>query len=238
MQASAALIAGTGIADLLERLGGRPALIPTCYGPARGRFLEVQGKTLFLVKRHSVGHKVPPHAVNYRAAAEACRRLGVRSCFATAAVGSLRADWPAGTIVVPDDFIDATARNITMHDRRVEHVDFSDSLPLGGLLRMIATNLGTDFQPKGVYVGGNGPRYETPAEVRAFGHIGDVVGMTASSEAVCFGEVGIPYGLICVVTNLGTGLSGTLSHGEVVDVMKAKGPAVLEILLKAVEKAG
>jgi 5'-methylthioadenosine phosphorylase len=122
-----------------------------------------------------------------------------------------------------------------MHDRKVEHIDFSNSLPLGSVLRGAASELGVAHEAGGVYVGGNGPRYETSAEVRAFGQIGDVVGMTASSEAVCFGEVGIPYGLICVVTNLGTGLSGELSHSEVVDVMKAKGQSVLEVLLRAVE---
>ncbi|MER3496125.1 MAG: 5'-methylthioadenosine phosphorylase, partial [Armatimonadota bacterium] len=69
----------------------------------------------------------------------------------------------------------------------------------------------------GTYLNLNGPRYETPAEVRLFGQWGaDVVGMTAGSEAILMKEAGVPYACVAVVTNLGTGLSSTpLSHKEV-----------------------
>jgi purine nucleoside phosphorylase len=59
--------------------------------------------------------------------------------------------------------------------------------------------------------------------------------MTASSEAIVMKEAGVPYGCLGVVTNLGCGLaSGSLDHSEVVDVMKTKGQAVVDIFLRAV----
>jgi 5'-methylthioadenosine phosphorylase len=85
------------------------------------------------------------------------------------------------------------------------------------------------------YVGMNGPRYETPAEIRMLAEAGaDVVGMTASSEAIALAENGISYGCVAVVTNLGAGLGwGALHHGEVTDVMKERGPEVVRMLLRA-----
>jgi 5'-methylthioadenosine phosphorylase len=60
----------------------------------------------------------------------------------------------------------------------------------------------------------------------------DVVGMTASSEAVAFAEIGIPYGLLCIVTNLGCGLSTIPPNDEEVQVMmKEKSPVIAEVLL-------
>ncbi|RYG71773.1 S-methyl-5'-thioadenosine phosphorylase, partial [bacterium] len=98
-----------------------------------------------------------------------------------------------------------------------------------------ASERGLELKDGGVYLNLNGPRYETPREVRTFGTFGaDVVGMTAGTEAVVMRETGVPYALVAVVTNLGTGLSATdLHHGEVEDVMKARGGDVVNLLLGA-----
>ena len=42
----------------------------------------------------------------------------------------------------------------------------------------------------GVYVQMNGPRFETPAEIRFLATIGDVVGMTIAAECIVAKEVG------------------------------------------------
>ena len=81
----------------------------------------------------------------------------------------------------------------------------------------------------------DGPRFETPAEVRLFGSWGaDVVGMTGIPEAVMAKETGIEYASLCIVTNLGAGLtSGNVSHDEVVDMMGSMVGPVREILMLA-----
>ena len=55
---------------------------------------------------------------------------------------------------------------------------------------------------KGVYVGGTGPSYETPAEYKYFRHIGgDAVGMSTIPEVIVARHAGIPVFGISVITN-------------------------------------
>src|SRR5205823_1505842 len=96
MLADVALIGGTGIGDVLSTEPGQALCVPTKFGPMRGRIID-KGFKLLLLQRHSAGHKVPPHMVNYRAVAEGLRLIGMKWCLSSAAVGSLRRDWPAGT---------------------------------------------------------------------------------------------------------------------------------------------
>ncbi len=231
MKADLAIIGGTGVADRLARLGGRPILVPTIDGPMRGKVVDWDGRTVVLLQRHSAGHKVPPHRVNYRAMARGLATLGVRACYATAAVGSLRTDWDAGTLVAPSDFYDVTGRNLTLFDRAVQHTDFTDPFPARSGLLAAAQKCGIPVNDGGVYVCANGPRYETPHEVQQYGHVGDIVGMTAASEAIVMREAGVPYGCLAVVTNLGTGLSDVpLAHGDVTAAMEKSGELAVRIL--------
>jgi 5'-methylthioadenosine phosphorylase len=82
-----------------------------------------------------------------------------------------------------------------------------------------------------VYVNANGPRFESPAEIRAMRTLGgDVIGMTAGSEAVVMHEAGIKYAVVCAVTNLAAGLSqGELTHGEVTEAMQASMSQIFQI---------
>ncbi len=58
----------------------------------------------------------------------------------------------------------------------------------------------------GVYTQTRGPRFETPAEVRALARVGDLVGMTIAAECILSKEVGLAYAAVCVVDNLANGL--------------------------------
>lgn len=231
----AMIIGGTGIGDRLAALGLPALLVPTEYGTARGFLLEENGKRAFVVQRHSAGHKTPPHLINYRAMADAARRLGVKACFATAAVGCLRSEWTPGTLVVCKDFIDMTDRSVTMWDRVVRHVDFSNPMAARTHLLAAAKTLEISVVDGGVYAGLDGPRYETFAEVEWVRRTGgELVGMTASTEAEVMVEAGVPYACMAVVTNLAAGMTeATLDHSEVVDVMQVQGEAVVKILRHA-----
>lgn len=237
VRADVGIIGGTGIGSRLAELGGSPVHIPTAEGVIRGRLLHFQGRDLFLLQRHSAGHKVPPHRVNYLGMALALRSLGVRGCLATAAVGSLRREWGAGTLGVCSDFVDLSGRNLTLFERTVEHRDFSH--PMGSRTRdallAAAAVYRPGFQPNVNYVCLNGPRYEAPAEIRSLQILGgDVVGMTAASESIAMGEAGIDYGCLAIVTNLAAGISeAKLDHSEVVEEMERSGETAVKILLEA-----
>lgn len=234
------IIGGTGIGERFQDYLAEPLHIPTEYGVQRGRRVEIDGLSILLVSRHSAGHKVPPHLVNYRAMAQAMRWLGVSVCFSTAAVGSLRPEWGPGTLVACSDFLDATARNITLFDRTVVHRDFTHPFGVEGrnALLSAASDLGESVVDGGVYLCGNGPRYETPHEISLYRQWGaDLVGMTAASEAIVMREAEVDYACLAIVTNLAAGISSTpLSHEEVVDEMKRSGDRAVRLLLKAAER--
>ena len=237
LKADVGLVGGTGIGDRLAALGGSPIHVPTPHGMMRGLLQDHSGVTVVVVSRHSSGHKTAPHLVRYGALAEGLRRLGVHSCFSSAAVGSLHEDWPIGQFAVCTDILDVSSRNTTLFDSGVHHTDFSSPFSAAAHLRKAA---GDEAKPNAVYACMNGPRYETPFEIQLLKKLGaDVVGMTAASEAIAMREAGVAYGCLAVVTNLGCGLSSeTLEHTEVTDVMQTCGDRVVEILLKAVQGAG
>jgi 5'-methylthioadenosine phosphorylase len=237
MRVDAGIIGGTGVGERLLRLGGTPLFVPTSAGLLRGRMLEVDDARILLISRHSGGHKVPPHKVNYKAIASGLSSLGVRACFASAAVGSLRRDWKPGTLIACSDFLDVTCRNLTLYDRQVVHTDFSH--PFGAAARaamlQAAQAAGVEMIDGGVYICSNGPRYETPAEIALYSQLhGDVVGMTAATEAILMREAGVEYATLAVVTNLAAGFEDQpLSHEEVVEEMGRSGEAAARILLDA-----
>lgn len=235
--ADVAIIGGTGIGPRLMELGGSQVDFETIFGSVSGWQTKVGNREILLLQRHSGGHKVPPHRVNYRAVAIALQESGVRACYSSAAVGSLRTDWQPGTLAVCTDMIDLTYRRLTLFDDEVVHTDMTLPFPASATLANACKEVGVTASSRAVYVGLDGPRYESPAEVKYLGQIGgDVVGMTATSEAIVLREAGVPYGCLAVVTNLGCGLaSGELHHGEVTDVMNQLGASVLNVLLKASE---
>ncbi len=236
VSADVAIIGGTGIGDRLAALGGEPFSVENKYGPISGLRLEYEGVRLALVQRHSAGHRTPPHLVNYRAIATGLASLGAKACLASAAVGSLRTDWPVGTLAICRDFLDLTGRRLTLFDDVVKHTDFSEPMPASRAIEAACSELRIQAKDQAVYLGADGPRYETPAEIRMMRMLGgDVVGMTASTEAILMREAGVAYGCLAVVTNLGTGLDPDVQpdHGAVTDVMQSQGDLVVSILLRA-----
>ena len=75
---------------------------------------------------------------------------------------------------------------------------------------------------EGIYAFTSGPVFETPAEIRAYGHIGaDVVGMSTVPEAVFAHACGIHVAGLSLVSNLAAGISPRpLCHEEVLAATK------------------
>jgi 5'-methylthioadenosine phosphorylase len=237
-----AIIGGTGVGSRLAKLGGTPVHVPTPEGMLRARELKLDGQIVYLIQRHSVGHKTPPHRVAYKAIGLGAKQLGVGGVLASAAVGCLRAEWPVGSFVVCSDFLDFTFRRVTMWDRKVKHIDFTTPFPPRARESLLGAceKAGVHAQPQGVYVCGDGPRYETPEEIHMFRKLGgDLVGMTAATEAIVFRELGIDYGCLSIVTNHAAGMGAAeLTHTEVEEAMDAAGEKAVEVLLEAARTLG
>ncbi len=90
---------------------------------------------------------------------------------------------------------------------------------------------------EGVYLQASGPNYETPAEIRAFRHLGaDAVGMSTAAEAMAARHMGLSVLGISCISNMAAGLSSSpLSHDEV-RIAAEKAGKQFTALVKAVVK--
>jgi 5'-methylthioadenosine phosphorylase len=237
---SIAIIVGTGM-DALAKTD-KCMEVATPYGAAYLAPGTLAGKEVFFLRRHGPALNVPPHLINYHANFWALREAGVTRILATAAVGALKRDLPPGSLAVIGDFIDFTKRRVaTIFDQpgsRVVHTDFSVPYcpEISSAFESAASELGVRLARRVVYVCVDGPRYETPAEVRMFVRWGgDVVGMTGVPEVILAREMGMCYGALAILANYASGISDEpLSHEEVVACVTACGPLVCDILERAV----
>lgn len=229
MSGKIAVIGGTGIYSLKFLSNIQIIRIKTSYGEVRVRRASLENSTeVFFMPRHGSKHTVAPHLVNYRGNIAALKYLGVQKIFAAAAVGSLRREMPPGSMVIIDQFIDQTrGRPSTFYSgegQPVVHTDFTE--PYCPDLRKVLIDECRRgklyFSTGGTYVTTEGPRFETPAEIRAYSRLGgDLVGMTNVPEVVLAREAGICYAAVALVTNYAAGISpDILTHEEVLEVMK------------------
>lgn len=234
------IIGGTGAEGLLDYYDIiEHKSITTDYGEnPTVTILEVEKKKVCYIPRHSKGHSIPPHMINYRSNIDALSKIGVTRIFATNSVGSLDKNIEPGQILIADNFIDFTKNRIsTFYDDEVVHIDCTN--PYCEDLRNILIDSG-DVHPYGTYIATEGPRFETAAEIQFYKMIGgSVVGMTGVPEVVLARERQMCYASICAVTNYAAGISpNELTISEVVDAMKNCEENLLELLTTSIKKIG
>lgn len=240
-----AFIGGTGLNQLPGFQVQRRAEITTPYqqSPIRidcGELAGASGLEICFLPRHGEGHTVPPHRINYRANMYALRELGVSGVLAVNAVGGIHEKMGPGGIAVPDQIIDYTSgREHTFFDgsitgikspdqftASVTHIDFTE--PYDGSLRSLlidsAARQNISMWSQGVYGATQGPRLETPAEVRRLQRDGcDMVGMTGMPEAALARELNLPYACIALSVNWAAGLSDDVITMEGIRQVLAEG---------------
>lgn len=233
------IIGGTGLYDL-GAAGVRTQAVSTPFGEALVSLFAHGGREVVFLARHGHDHSVPPHRVNYRANIDALRRLDCDCVLASNAVGSLRTQMAPGDLVLPDQFLDFTrSRACTFYDGQaagVRHVDVSEPY-CPSLRRQFLAALGDGAaHPAATYVCTEGPRFETPAEIRMFDRLGgDLVGMTGVPEVALAREAGLCYLSICIVTNYAAGITGVpLTEGEVTALMRERLPRLRQEILQLV----
>lgn len=187
-----------------ERLGPRQ----TPFGQSGDIFLvQAEESPVYLLPRYGRGlAKTSPRRVNDRANLYALKDLGVQHVLAWAPGGAITHNIAVGDLVIIHDIIDRTFLR--------EDTYFEDS-PLGYLrqfpvfcptLRRSAGEVLHEM--KLVYHGSGtaavceGPRLETPAEVRALGTLGaELVTHAFAPEAFLARELQLCYAAVCYVVN-------------------------------------
>ncbi len=213
-----AVILGSGLWHVLAgdrglNLGdGRSRDTP--FGPSRPIFetaLPGDRPVLLMTRHGEGGYEAGAWAVNYRANLWALKQRGAAYVLATAACGGIDPALEVGTFVVPHDLLDfTTARAKTFFETSGLGV-LRHSAPFCPLLReALVAALEEREEPhaaEGVYVTTDGPRLETPAEIRAFATLGGtVVGMTLAPEFALARELELCYAGLAWVVNPAEGV--------------------------------
>jgi 5'-methylthioadenosine phosphorylase len=216
MECKNAVIGGTGAYTLLgrgvfefERL--RP--IHTPYGESQTIFMvnEEDVRFLFMSRHGEEDYDISAPYVNYQANIYALRELGVRNIIAWSGPGAINKDLKPGQYIIPDDLIDGThgRKSSFFEGRGIGHMRqspvFCPRLALA--LERSVKGLGYDYRSGGTYVCTQGPRLETPAEIKMYETLGgDIVGMVVAPECFLAKELEMCYIPLCYVSNYAEGV--------------------------------
>ncbi len=239
-----AIIGGSGLGRLSALESTRQVAVSTPYGEPSAPlvFGRLNGRDIVFLARHGENHRLPPHAINYRANLWALHAQGVKNIVAIATVGGIGVDIAASTLALPDQIIDYTwGRASTYFDgesREVKHIDFTQ--PYCEALRVkllrAAQRAGEALHNGGTYAATQGPRLESAAEIKRLARDGaDMVGMTGMPEATLARELDLGYATLAVVVNAaaGTGASATA-----IDLLQAEslGRALMARVVKILQE--
>jgi len=167
---------------------------------------------------------------------------GVSHLFVSNASGGLNPEWHVGDIVLINDHINFFPEH-PLHGKNNNELGprFPDMSKvyderLRNKAKLIA--LEHNIQVKeGVYIGVQGPTFETPAEYKMFRVLGgDVIGMSTVPEVIVARHMGIRIFGISIITDSGVpGEIVEISHEEVQKVAMKAEPKMTLILKKLIE---
>jgi purine-nucleoside phosphorylase len=132
--------------------------------------------------------------------------MGIKYLFVSNAAGGTNLGYHVGDLMIIKDHINLLPNpligpNLDEIGPRFPDMTRPYDPSLIRLAEKLAGEMGIKLQ-KGVYVGGTGPSYETPAEYKYFRHIGgDAVGMSTIPEVIVARHAGVPVFGISVITN-------------------------------------
>ncbi|MEM6784541.1 MAG: purine-nucleoside phosphorylase [Bacteroidota bacterium] len=232
---SMALVLGSGLGALAESAED-VVVIPTTEIPGyphstvkghAGRlvFGTLEGQSVLFVQGrvHAYeGHPASTLAFPVRLA----HALGARDLVLTNAAGGIDPRFVPGTLMLITDHINLAFTSPMTGPVRESEPRWPDLVePFNAAwtdrAEALALQQGLAVQ-RGIYLWTLGPSYETPAEIRAFRHLGaDAVGMSTVPEAIQAAALGMRTLGISTITNLAAGLHATpLNHEEVMEVGK------------------
>lgn len=208
--------------------------IKTPFGESGIIYIIKVGDSLpiaFLSRHGEGGYRITAPYVNYRANIWALKEIGVERILSWSGPGAINKDLHPGNLVIPDDLIDMTkTRTNTFFENT--GLGFVRQNPVfcpasAEILKKKFKNQDVSYKTGGVYICTEGPRLETPAEIRYFGKIGaDMVGMTLVPEVFLAKELEMCYTPACYITNYAEGVKnlgyekGTLFEGTLPEAMR------------------
>ena len=170
--------------------------------------------------------------------------LGIRTLFVSNAAGGMNPKFKIGDLMIINDHINffpehpLRGKNCPPGPRFPDMHEAYDH-ELIALADKIAEEKGISVQ-HGVYVGVQGPTFETPAEYRMYRLLGgDAVGMSTVPEVIVARHCGIKVFGVSIITDLGGfDTPVEVSHEEVQKAANAAQPVMTEIMREIVRRSG
>jgi purine-nucleoside phosphorylase len=170
------------------------------------------------------------------------RELGIQTLFVSNAAGGMNPDFEIGDLMIITDHINFFPE----HPLRGKNIPYGPRFPdmseaynkeLIRKANEIATEKGIKVQ-QGVYIGTQGPTYETPAEYKMFRILGaDAVGMSTVPEVIVANHCGIQVFGMSVITDLGVeGKIVEVTHEDVQKAADAAQPLMTTIMRELINK--
>jgi len=167
--------------------------------------------------------------------------LDVKTLLVSNASGGMNPDFEIGDIMIINDhlhlFPEHPLRGKNHEELGVRFPDMSEaySKDLIARAKKIAERNGIKVQ-EGVYVGTQGPTFETPAEYRYFRICGgDAVGMSTTPEVIVANHAGMKCFGLSIITDLGVpGKIVEVSHEEVQKIGNQVQPLMTQIMKELV----
>lgn len=163
--------------------------------------------------------------------------LGVEQLVISNAAGGLNPEFIPGDLMLIEDFIDLfpdnPLRGANISEFGPRFPDMSEPLDQGLIRKAKASAQHLDIAVKtGVYVGIQGPKLETKAEIRYCQVLGgDAIGMSTVPEIIVANQMGIKVLAISVITNQCVpSISSQFSHDAVVSVAERAGEKLAKII--------
>lgn len=171
------------------------------------------------------------------------RELGIKTLFVSNAAGGMNPEFIIGDLMIITDHINMFPE----HPLRGKNIPYGDRFPdmstaydkeLIAKAKEIADEKGIRVV-EGVYLGTQGPTFETPAEYRMFRRMGgDAVGMSTVPEVIVARHCGIRVFGISVITDLGLeGIVVECSHEEVQKAADEAQPKMTTIFREIINRA-
>ena len=168
--------------------------------------------------------------------------LGIKTLFVSNAAGGMNPDFEIGDLMVITDHINFFPE----HPLRGKNIPYGPRFPdmseaynkeLINKADIIAAEKGIKLQ-HGIYIGTQGPTFETPAEYKMFHILGaDAVGMSTVPEVIVANHCGINVFGISVITDLGVeGKIVEVSHEEVQKAADEAQPRMTTIMRELINR--
>jgi purine-nucleoside phosphorylase len=163
--------------------------------------------------------------------------IGIKRLIVTNAAGGLNEDFEVGDLMLIEDIISLFPENPLRGKNNEEFgprfPDMSEPFDLNWIekTKTEATKLGIELKT-GTYIGLQGPKLETKAEIRYCRIIGgDAVGMSTVPEVIAANHMGIKVLGISVITNESIPkVAKEFTHAEVVSVANQAGKRLVELV--------